>query len=85
MVNRKERTLKIINTINKEWSQYYFKFILDNPIQNWNWYVLSKNPNITMEIIRDNPEKPWDWSEISWNKNITMEFQNIFLIICKWP
>ena len=44
MVNRKERTLKIINTINKEWSQYYFKFILDNIDKPWDWECISMNP-----------------------------------------
>ena len=26
---------------------------------------VSRNPNITWEIIRDNPLKPWNWSDLS--------------------
>ena len=67
MVAKGKRILKLRNTINKEWSTYFFKFIQDNPIQNWNWYSISRNPNITMKNIKDNPEKPWDWNIISSN------------------
>ena len=59
--------MKLRNTINKEWSSHYFKFISDNPDKPWNWYRLSSNPNITMEIIRDNPVNPWNWNIISSN------------------
>ena len=41
---------------------------------NWGWNGISRNPNITMEIIEKHPEKPWDWNGISRNPNITMEF-----------
>ena len=33
-----------------------------------NWNLLSRNPNITMEIIEKYREKPWDWYHISNNK-----------------
>ena len=29
--------------------------------KNWSWYVISMNPNITMEIIEKYPNKPWEW------------------------
>jgi hypothetical protein len=35
--------------------------------------MLSKNPNITWEIVRDNPDKPWDYKWLSSNPNITWE------------
>ena len=31
MLTRKERIKHLRNTINKEWSNHYFKFIQDNP------------------------------------------------------
>ena len=65
---RKERIKHIRNTINKEWSNHYFKFILDNPDKDWNWGYISYNPNITMDIIREHPDKSWDWDWISMNK-----------------
>ena len=70
---RNKRSKQVRNTINKEWCNHYFKFILDNPDKPWNWKRISRNPNITWEIITDNPDKPWDWSNISQNPNINME------------
>jgi hypothetical protein len=45
-----------------------------HPDKNWSWYCISRNPNITMDIIEKHPEKPWNWYSISQNSNITMEF-----------
>ena len=28
------------------------------------WYCLSENPNITIEMIEKYPNKPWDWRYI---------------------
>ena len=67
---RTERIKQLIKSINKEWSNHYFKFIQDNPDnpdKPWNWKSISMNPNITMDIIRDNPDKPWCWLHISQN------------------
>ena len=69
MVTKGKRIIKLKESINKEWSQYFFKFIKDNPMQNWNWYYISWNPNITMEIIRDNPIQNWNLFGISNNQN----------------
>ena len=50
------------------------KLIEANPYY-WEWTEISKNPNITMEIIEANPYTRWDyWSGISRNPNLTMEF-----------
>ena len=40
---------------------------------NWCKDNLSRNPNITFDIIKNNPEIQWSWSMISENKNITMD------------
>ena len=71
MINKRSKQVR--NTINKEWSNHYFKFILDNPDKDWNWGYISYNPNITMDIIREHPDKPWNWRNISYNPNITMD------------
>jgi hypothetical protein len=34
---------------------------------------LSRNPNITWEIVQANPDKPWDFVWLSANPNITWE------------
>jgi hypothetical protein len=58
------------------------KYILCNPlwyliskycIKPWGWDSISRNPNITMEMIKNNSDKPWDWDSISMNPNLTME------------
>lgn len=43
------------------------------PDKPWNWYDVSKNPNITWEYIMNNPDKLWNWYGISGNPNITWE------------
>ena len=43
------------------------------PNRPWNWLVISRNPNLTMEMIEKLPNKPWDWYSISYNPNITTE------------
>jgi hypothetical protein len=43
------------------------------PDKPWNWYWVSRNPNITWEIISANPDKPWNWNEVSRNPNITCD------------
>ena len=35
--------------------------------------MLSKNPNITWEIVKDNPDEDWNWRGLSGNQNITLE------------
>ena len=30
-------------------------------INHWTWYGISKNPNITWDVIVANPDKDWDW------------------------
>jgi len=47
--------------------------IRENPDKSWNWFAISRNPNITWDIIRENPDKPWYWDAISRNPNITMD------------
>ena len=58
--------------IQEKWDEYFWDFIMrrENKI---NWYLFSKNPNITMEMIERHPDKPWDWFGISQNPNLTIE------------
>ena len=44
------------------------------PDWEWDWYNLTKNPNITMEDIEKNPECHWDMWSITSNPNLTIEF-----------
>jgi hypothetical protein len=49
----------------------FFDFVLANLDKEWDWSLLSKNPNITWNNIQKHPELEWKWSEISGNPNIT--------------
>jgi len=43
-------------------------FLEKNESKPWDWYGVSRNPNITMEFIDAHPEKDWDWRGISFHK-----------------
>ena len=45
-----------------------------HPDKNWDWYFISQNPNITMEMIEAHFDKPWEWEYVSSNQNLTMDF-----------
>ena len=57
----------------EEYSKEWFQFILDNPEYDWKYYLLSRNPNITWEIVKNNPDKNWDYNWVSENSNITID------------
>ena len=69
-----KRTNKVRTEIQHEWHDIWWKFIIDNPDNDWKWKEISRNPNLTMQIINDNPDKDWDY--ISMNSNLTMDFIN---------
>ena len=72
-LSRKKRTALFRQRVEKEWSEYYWEFVLKYSDKlDWDW--ISGNPNINMDIIEKYPEKPWNWFNISRNPNITMEF-----------
>ena len=50
------------------------KDILENPDNPWDWFWISRNPNITMKDIMENQDKPWKWDYILMNPNITMNY-----------
>ena len=37
------------------------------------WRYLSRNPNITWNIVQQYPDKPWDWYYLSGNPSITLD------------
>jgi hypothetical protein len=72
MVTRVERTSKYRNKTFNGWNDKYWSFIIDNLGKPLDWAWLSRNPNLTMEMINANSDKPWNWNGISCNPNITM-------------
>ena len=47
--------------------------IKENKDKPWDWRCLSRNVNITWDIVQQNPDKPWHWSILSRNPNITWD------------
>lgn len=43
------------------------------PHFKWNWFSMSINPKVTIDVIKNNPYIPWDWKGLSYNPNITMK------------
>ena len=48
--------------------------VLLNLNKPWNWFCLSKHPNVTMDHIAQHPELPWVWKAVGNNPNLTVEF-----------
>ena len=59
--------------INYFWGKEWFQFIKDNSDKPWDFRLLSKNPNITWDIVQANPDKPWNFNYLSENPNITWD------------
>jgi hypothetical protein len=49
------KPIDISKSISTEWFQY----ILDNPEKPWNYFILSRNENITLNIILQNSNISW--------------------------
>jgi len=64
--SRKKRTSLFRQRVEKEWSEYFWEFVLKYS-DKLDWMSISSNPNITMDIIEKYPDKPWDWHGISRN------------------
>ena len=55
------------------WEKYLSQAIKTSPKNFLNFDILSKNPNITWEIVQANPDKPWNFKMLSQNSNITWD------------
>ena len=64
---------KIKKKYEDDFKNGFFYLFINNLDKPWNWYYISKNTNITWNIIKNNLDKPWDWYYISGNENITWE------------
>ena len=67
VLSRKKRTSLFRKRVEKEWSEYYWEFVLKYPDKPWDWSGISCNPNITMEFIEKNFDNPLVWYWISLN------------------
>ncbi len=46
----------------------WFDYIKLTPQKEWNYSGLSKNPNISWDIVLANPDKAWDYGYFSLNQ-----------------
>ena len=67
---RQYRTKVFRKQVEDEWVDKFWKFIEDKPEQYWGWFCLSRNPNITFDIVQSYPDKPWNWYNLSNNSCI---------------
>ena len=49
------------------------EFIEAHPDYEWDWYLLSMNPNLTIKFIEEHPQYDWNWEYVSGNPNLTLE------------
>ena len=55
------------------WEKYLYQAIKTFPVNFWDFDMLSKNPNITWDIVQANPDEDWCFYTLSENPNITWE------------
>ena len=61
------------STMENNWNQYFFNFISRNMDKPWDWFSLSRNPNVTWDIVEANLDKPWNWDWLSEILQVTWE------------
>jgi hypothetical protein len=57
-----------------DFSKVWWSYIQTFPEDKINWYTLSRNPNLTCEIIEANLHLPWKWYAMTYNPNITLDY-----------
>lgn len=71
MLTRKKRLSNFRKIVEKKWQQYFWESIFDYfKLQSISFSNLSRNPNISLEIIMKNPQYPWNYNELSSNSSI---------------
>ena len=67
-----KRHKKFWMEVQEKWTEKWFKFITSQ--HHWELWIVSENPNITIEFIEEHPEYNWDWSDVSYNPSLTIKF-----------
>ena len=68
-LQQKKRICNVNKLIQSKMNTRFMKFITTYTTK-LDWYTISYNQNLTMEMIIANPTKPWDWYGISSHKFI---------------
>lgn len=64
--------IAIASNPNLDWN--FIKTTFD--MSKWPFYLQSKNPNITYEIIKNEPQYAWDWENFMTNPSLTLDIIN---------
>ena len=59
--------LSFLHCINEEYIEKHLG-------EDWDYYFLSLNPNITVDFIEKYSDKDWDYRNLSLNSNLTLDF-----------
>ena len=75
ILNCSENDLNKLNDFYKnQFSNEFFNMIETHSNYNWNWWELSKNHNISMDIIENNPTMNWYHLYVKNNPNVDIMF-----------
>lgn len=84
MTTRKERTVQFTTKTEKEWSYYWFnnvilkhlkaEHLIDNLNTKFIWIEITRNPNVTIEIVKSYIHLPWNWGVICYSLIKTFDF-----------
>ncbi len=75
MTTRVERVKVYKDKVIREWSKKWWSFMMKHE-SKLDWYYISENPNLTIDMINANLDKTLKWDWISGNPNLTMDFIN---------
>ena len=76
--SRKKRTKVFNQNIADEWGERWLDFIINfrglEKVSFNDWQAITRNKNITMNVIENHPEYTWNIPSIICNPNLTQEF-----------
>ena len=51
----------------------FLQFVNKHPYHYWDIQSISRNHNLTFEMIEKYSNINWDWSQLTYNPNVTLE------------
>lgn len=59
METRLRRTDKYLDSVSNQYSKKWWSFVMQYK-HKIDWDKLSRNPNLTIDIINEHPDNPWN-------------------------
>ena len=63
------KKLTVTAYLKNDYSNKWFKFILDNETKQLNWDYISRNTNLTTNHVKNNLNKKWNYKMFEYNQN----------------